>query len=498
MAGYECDSPAGHGRRSRLTSGLWTLGTLAGGTTAALALVGTAFAATAVVSPTAPATPAASGSPSPSPSGAGQPSVPAAPALPYPGTGPGVGEEEPERQGSAGLTAAVPGSGAPVGGPRLGESGLVLEREGGAPEPPQVRVASFLVADLDSGQILAAKAPHQRLYPASTLKVLTATALLPRLRPEQECTATAEDAAVIGSHIGVNAGQRYRASDLFNGLMQVSGNDAAYVLARCVGGVDRTIQLMQAEALRLQAYDTRVVNPCGLDEPDQLSSAYDLALFARAGMARADFRRYVGETRSTFPDASGAQAGIWNRNRLFYRYRGPATVLGVKNGYTSLGGHTLVGAARQGGRTLLVVTMKGGTDNYDAAASLLNWGFSAYDQVTPVGRLVEPNAPAAPDVAAAKPSPRPVPHRAAAAPQEQSVGLDWLARMGADWTSLLGWAGWASVVLGLLCAVLGITAFGRAVVRGLARRRARTGSATEAVTEPAEYATASASATDHP
>ncbi|MCX9190375.1 D-alanyl-D-alanine carboxypeptidase [Carbonactinospora thermoautotrophica] len=279
-------------------------------------------------------------------------------------------------------------AGRTIGGPKLASSGLIVDPQ--APPLPAVKAKTFVVADLDSGQILAARGPHVRLPPASTLKILTADTLLPRLHPEQPCTATAEDAAIIGSRAGVVPGQRYRADDLFRAMMMVSGNDAAYVLARCAGGVPQTVRLMQEEAHRLQAYDTTVVNPCGLDEPGQLSSAYDLALLGRAGMARQDFRGYVGVTKAPWPGKGGKPESMWNRNRLFYRYHGRATVIGVKNGYTTQARHTLVGAARQGDRTLIVSLMQGDRTIYEDAGRLLDWGFAASGKVHPVGQLVEP------------------------------------------------------------------------------------------------------------
>src|SRR5690606_21064098 len=141
---------------------------------------------------------------------------------------------------------------------------------------------------LDSGEILAARWAHGQLLPASTLKTLTALTLLPRLDPDATYVAQRADAAIEGSKVGLHPGQTYTVRQLFQGLMMASGNDTAHALATLGGGMAATAALMNAEAKRLQANDTVVANTSGLDAPGQVSSAYDLALIARAALARPD------------------------------------------------------------------------------------------------------------------------------------------------------------------------------------------------------------------
>ena len=182
---------------------------------------------------------------------------------------------------------------------------------------------------------------------------------------------------------------------LFYGLMLPSGNDAAHALANAAGGMDQTVALMTVEAAHLNALDTTVRNPSGLDAPHQFTSVYDLALFARAGLERRDFRRYVSTISTAFPaempkrDKERQTYQIYNQNPLLLSgYRG---AIGVKSGYTTLAGRTFVGAAERGGRTL-IVTMMGIVESTDTAAKrLLNWGFADGDSVEPVGSLVTPD-----------------------------------------------------------------------------------------------------------
>jgi D-alanyl-D-alanine carboxypeptidase (penicillin-binding protein 5/6) len=149
---------------------------------------------------------------------------------------------------------------------------------------------------------------------------------------------------------------------------------------------------MNAEARRLGAYETHAVTPSGLDAPDQFTSAYDLALIARADFARDDFRRYITTERAQIPaqppqDPHGFQ--IQNHNQLLYKYPG---ALGGKTGFTDLARHTYVGAAQRNGRRL-VVTLLGAEarplPGWRQGAALLDWGF-ALPADAAVGRLVAP------------------------------------------------------------------------------------------------------------
>jgi D-alanyl-D-alanine carboxypeptidase (penicillin-binding protein 5/6) len=258
--------------------------------------------------------------------------------------------------------------------------------------PPVVVAKSWLVVDVTTGAILAAKRPHRQLPPASTLKTLTALTLLPRLDKSAEYRVRWEDAAVEGSAVGIVPDATYTVDDLFYGLMLPSGNDAAHALASAAGGMRRTVRMMQDEALRLGAADTVVRNPSGLDAPGQVTSAYDLALIAKAGLARRDFRRYVSTVTTAFPAEMPKRAGkkratyqIYNQNPLLlHGYRG---VVGVKTGYTTLAGRTFVGAANRNGHLLVVTIMDTAEPTELAAERLLGWGFAHVDD-DPVGFLV--------------------------------------------------------------------------------------------------------------
>ena len=305
--------------------------------------------------------------------------------------------------------AAAPAPGTVLGGDALGTRGTVTAVP--APPLPRTSAAGVLVADLDSGAVLAAKDAHGRYAPASTLKTLTAVALLPRLDPETKVRPAFEDVNVEGSKVGVVTTMTYPVHELMAAMLVVSGNDAAGALATAVGGTASAAALMNAEAERLQARDTRAVNPSGLDAKGQVSSAYDLALIARAGMAMPAFREHVATQTSSIGAPKKKRIEIYNHNRLLREYDG---AIGIKNGYTTAARASFVGAATRGGRTLVVTLLRADPLVWREAEALLDWGFAAAAAgAAPVGQLVDP----LPEVSAAGPAvPVEAPPAAAARP----------------------------------------------------------------------------------
>ncbi|MFI5729651.1 D-alanyl-D-alanine carboxypeptidase family protein [Kribbella sp. NPDC051587] len=285
------------------------------------------------------------------------------------------------------LTATAAEQG-PVGGALMTAKPTVVAT--GA-TPPAVQASSYVVADLETGEVLAAKAPHAKLRPASTLKTLTALVLLPRLKKSDQVIGTDGDAQIIGSKVGVSPGLKYTVNLLFEGMFLASGNDAVHAL--CMhdeGGVDATIQRMNAKAKEIGALDTHVTDPTGLDADGQFSSAYDLALFAQSGLARPDFAKYASTKFTNFPMTSKGTYQVANQNKLLFKYDG---ALGVKTGYTTLARNTFIGAARRNGHTLVVTMMNAPHGITEDASNLLTWSFKNYDRLSPVGTLVKPAEP---------------------------------------------------------------------------------------------------------
>jgi D-alanyl-D-alanine carboxypeptidase (penicillin-binding protein 5/6) len=283
-----------------------------------------------------------------------------------------------------------------VGGDALATDGLIIPR--GAPKPPPLTATSWLVADLDTGEVLGGCGPHVYGTPASVQKLLLTATVLDKLDPKQVATITDGDLDIEpnSSAVGLLKGGNYPVSTLWLGLLLNSGNDAANTLARLgggKGGQPATITAMNAEARRLGAYQTHAVTPSGLDGPGQFTSAYDLALIARQCFAKPTFRKYALTERTRIPAQKKLKKGgfqIQNENKLIYNYPG---ALGGKTGFTKLARHSYVGGAERNGRRL-VATLLGAEAaplrGWQQGAALLDWGFSLPKDAS-VGKLVEPD-----------------------------------------------------------------------------------------------------------
>ncbi|WP_191871166.1 D-alanyl-D-alanine carboxypeptidase family protein [Streptomyces filipinensis] len=294
-------------------------------------------------------------------------------------------------------TAAAAVDSTVIGGEQLARSGVQVRGASGLPK--KITARSWLIADQDSGEVLASFNAHQRLAPASTLKMLFADTVLKKFDRAERYTVKDADVADVpagSSLVGIKPGITYSVDQLWQGVFLRSGNDAVHVLSHMNGGIAKTVAEMQAKAEDLQALDTHVVSPDGFDHPGQTSSAYDLTLFARYGLKDADFRGYCGTRTADFPAGGKKTFQIQNTDRLLTGAWGLRTydgLIGVKNGYTSHAGNTFTGAATRGGRTLLVTVMhpaEGSNAVYEQTAALLDWGFGGGRSAQAVGTLVDP------------------------------------------------------------------------------------------------------------
>ncbi|MGW4480887.1 D-alanyl-D-alanine carboxypeptidase family protein [Rhodococcus triatomae] len=286
----------------------------------------------------------------------------------------------------------------PVGGGDMGACGVVVA-DGTPPLPADISATGWVLADLDSGEVLAAKDPHGRYRPASTIKTLLALVALDELDLDTTVTATAEDAGVEGSAVGLGKGGTYTNRQLLQGLVMASGNDAAHAIAAQLGGDRAAVEKMNALAVELGALDTRTATPSGLDGPGMTTSAYDLALIYRTAMRNPTFAELIRTETVDFPgfpkdpadptstDKPGYQ--LSNDNRLLYNYPG---ALGGKTGYTDDARQTFVGGAERDGRRLVVTLLAADVlpiRPWEQATRLLDHGF-ALPEDTSVGGLVEP------------------------------------------------------------------------------------------------------------
>lgn len=255
---------------------------------------------------------------------------------------------------------------------------------------PEGPAPNWIIADLDSGAILAERNGSAVTPPASTIKVLLALVVLDELDLATPVVATDADVDVECNCVGVQPGRGYTVRQLLDGALLASGNDAANTLAEALGGPGAAVAKMSAKAAALGATATRAATPSGLDGAggSGATSPHDLAVIFRAALAHPVFAQIVAQPSAPFPAAGGGQTVLTNTNELLTRYPG---ALGGKTGFTNAARKTYVGAAARDGRRLVVAMTyglihDGGPTYWDQAAGLLDWGFGQ-DRQAAVGAL---------------------------------------------------------------------------------------------------------------
>ena len=271
---------------------------------------------------------------------------------------------------AVGIAAASPAS----ADPSVQPIGSMPIPEGPAP--------SWIVADLDTGQVLAGREMYAAHPPASTIKTLLALTALDELNLDSTVVATPADTYVECNCAGVKAGNTYTARQLLDAVLLVSGNDAANALADMLGGYDVAVDKMNAKAVAIGATNTHATSPSGLDGPGGAgwTTPHDLAAIFRAAMANPVFAQITAKPTAMFPTDTGERPLI-NQDELLVRYPG---AIGGKTGFTNAARKTFVGAADRNGRRLVIAMMyglvhEGGPTYWDQAAMLLDWGFAQSD-----------------------------------------------------------------------------------------------------------------------
>jgi D-alanyl-D-alanine carboxypeptidase (penicillin-binding protein 5/6) len=262
-----------------------------------------------------------------------------------------------------------------------------------AAQAPLLSARSWLLLDANSGATLASHEPARRLEPASLTKLMTAYVVfiaLGETRIRLDDRVAVSNAAFAapgreGARMFIEPGRAVTTSELLRGLIVSSGNDAAVALAEHTAGSQAAfVERMNAEARRLGLTDTRFANPTGLSDPQQYSTARDLARLAQR--LRSDFPQHVAlfrEREFTYNQISQA-----NRNRLLWS---DPSVDGMKTGHLDASGWSIVASAvRPRGkgdsgyeRCLIAVVLGAPSDSVRAqeALRLLSYGFTEYETV---------------------------------------------------------------------------------------------------------------------
>jgi D-alanyl-D-alanine carboxypeptidase (penicillin-binding protein 5/6) len=256
------------------------------------------------------------------------------------------------------------------------------------PAPPTLDNKAWLLVDYASGQVLAESNAHQRLAPASLTKMMTSylveQALMSGRLKENDPIFVSEHAWCRGTsaescmYLPVNS--YAPAIDMLRGVIIQSGNDASKALAEHLGGSEPAFaELMNKEAARLGMKDSHFMNATGLPDPDHLTSAFDMAVLARA-IIRDSSHYYPIYAEKEFTFNKIKQG---NRNALLYT---DPTVDGLKTGHTNDAGYCLVSSSKRNNMRLIAVVM--GANSMQARAdqsrALFNWGYASFENATPV------------------------------------------------------------------------------------------------------------------
>lgn len=246
---------------------------------------------------------------------------------------------------------------------------------------PEVSAQSAVVLTADTGTVLFEKDGHTPRPVASTTKIMTALLALEAAqeRGDPLVDITQEMVAVEGSSMGLQAGDSISLTGLAAGMLLASGNDAANAAALYLdGSLESFAARMNQRAAALGMEDTHFVTPSGLDGEDaqglgHLSTAYDMALLARAALEDQAFRQLCSSPSLAVEFAEPVKRVTYtNHNKLLTQYQG---CVGVKTGFTKEAGRCLVSAAERDGALLIAVTLNAPNDWEDHTA-LLDYGFS--------------------------------------------------------------------------------------------------------------------------
>lgn len=257
--------------------------------------------------------------------------------------------------------------------------GLVVGHGSAAQAQEGFTSAAVLVMDAHSGQTLFTQNGDQRLYPASTTKLLTALVALTTTGAAERVATGPAAYGMKGNSCYLQLGEEQLLLDLVLCMLVASGNDAAVALAEHAGGDEAGFaDLMNEKAARLGAADSHFTNAHGLHHPDHYTTAHNLALIMRAVLAEPQVRLAAGTLEFTLPGQEDNPRTFANHNHLLSTY--PGSVAG-KYGFTDEAGYTLVHAATRAGRTLIgVVLGSTATEVYTEMARLLDLGFAHFGQ----------------------------------------------------------------------------------------------------------------------
>lgn len=246
---------------------------------------------------------------------------------------------------------------------------------------PFVSAEGVYMADLTSFTPLFERNSREKLYPASTVKIITALVVRDIFQPTDVVVVTKEitkEDQPDWQLMGLVRGEKMSIENLLYGILVYSANDAAYTLANAYG-YDAFIDKMNEKAVELGMKNTHFINPIGIDDPRQLTTAYDLALAARALLKDSYLAKFVSTKEITISDVDYKYFHRLNNvNELLGKITG---IGGLKTGYTELAGQNLVSFYKKNGNQYVLVVLKS-EDRFEDTRVLTQWIDSYVDHVS--------------------------------------------------------------------------------------------------------------------
>lgn len=257
----------------------------------------------------------------------------------------------------------------------------------------QLVADAFVLMEADSGDVLMERNMDKLMYPASITKIMTALLALQfteDMSEQVEITASAldlpdEDISLVPFKVNEVVSMQ----DAIYGMMLRSGNEAAKAIAEHFAGSEPAfVDMMNSAAAMIGMNNTHFANSHGLHHPDHYTTAYDMALLTREALQYDAFRKIVGTQEYALAgNKLNPSRKIVNSNLLLdpssTHYHYPFAI-GVKTGFHSLAGYTLVGAAEKDGVMLIAVILYSGKySRWPDARWLLEYGFTKYKSITP-------------------------------------------------------------------------------------------------------------------
>ena len=250
------------------------------------------------------------------------------------------------------------------------------------PAPPTVAAQGAVLLNANTGEVLFGQNEHERYYPASITKLMTALLTIENcgLNDTVTFSATATTNLEAGSvSLKITEGDKLSVKDCLYGLLLKSANEIGNGLAEHIAGSNsKFADMMNARASALGCTGTHFANPHGLNDSNHYTTPYDMALIAREAFKNPTLRQITSTTSYQFPATKLAEERtITMGHKMIYptdsRYY--PGIVGGKTGYTSLAGNTLVTCAERDGITLIAVVMKSKSTHYADTKALLDYGF---------------------------------------------------------------------------------------------------------------------------